>query len=858
MPSDASGLPPELALIKAAVEQALELQWSGRAAEAVEILRGVLAAETARLGADHPGLASIQNNLASCLTEIGRLNEAEPLIRHVVALAEAADPPHPALATRLYNLARFLGDSGRPEEAEPLFRRVIAIETERFGADHPEVAASLQALGRVLADLNRGDEAMAVFDTALAIYDRLPDQAEQRSAIGRRLTDLARDMGDAGRRREAIAIARRALAINESLASGHFYAARNLNLLGILLQEEGRLEEAEAAKRRALAINEQILDPGDPELGITLNNLGYQMLVTGRAAEAAEFLRRALEHAQAEPTPSPELIRSRADMLVSALRSLGRFAQAASLRPLADPSVPAAPSDTPGEASPLAGVLRRYLEQHDAAAPIPLALVAGAERSLRALAGVPAGTVDHALAELQEAGIVAGNESGVLLLRPAAASGGAAGDPQDDDALRLALEILDIGTPADVEDARHWPFWESVYPHASRLAERSRRLPPTPDTLGLELTIAMFELLAHGDAERAEARLRQAVATAAAMPPEKRLTAAGTDAHEASRGKLALLLGREKRNAEAVELLRGVLADEEARLGADHPLLATTLNNLAAFLVEVDRIPEAEPLIRRAVAISEAMDPPPAALGIRLYNLGDCLRSSERPQEAEAFVRRALAVEEAQGGPDDPAVARVLVLLGKVLGDQGKTADAFAAYARAAAIYGDQPATLEYRLPIANRVAELAGTAADAGRNEEALAYASWALDIHQQEPGPHHWAAADLGRLAELHYLTGDRAAAQEASRRALAIYEAILHPADPNLGTACFNLGVQLLDAGSNQEAEPLLRRALAIAEAAQPPDPDRVATRLEVLAETLRRLDRPEEAETLLPAPPKFPFH
>lgn len=861
MPSEDAGPPPETASLQARIDRALELQWSGRAAEAAEILRGVLADEEARLGGDHPGLAPIQNNLASCLIEIGLHAEAEPLIRRSVALAEAADPPHPALATRLYNLARFLQDAGRLEESEALFRRLIELESASFGADHPEVAASLQALGEVLAERGRGEESMAVFESALAIYDRLPDPAaetDQRAAIGRRLTSLARAMADAGRGPEAMAIARRALELNESAPSSLFYAARNLNLLGILLQEGGRLEEAEAAKRRALAINEEILEPHDPELGITLNNLGFQLLESGRPAEAAPFLRRALAIAEAAAPPSPELVAARALLLAGACRSLGRFAEAAALRPPAE-ATPGLSSFGGGpERSPLAGALLLFLDQHDTTAAIPLALATSAEARLLAAAGGK-GNIDAALAELQEAGLFAAAEGDLLRLPPlpGAAPGGPDG-PEADRMLRLALAVMAEVAPPEVEDPRHWPWWRKLYPHAARLLELAGRLPADLDAVGLAGTVAMLEL-ALFDSERAEARLRRTVAAAAAMAPETRTSAQGTDAFEASRAKLALLLERTGRLAEAIALLREVLADQEARLGAGHPARAPWLNNLAAFLVRAERPEEAEPLLRRAVALSEAADPPARTLGTRLFNLADCLRQCGRPEDAEPVVRRALAVEQARCGEDHPAVATVSLLLGKVLAQRGQTGAAFQAFERAAAIHGDDNASLEARLPIAHEVTKLSFTAARAGRPEEAIVLAAWALAVHEQDPESHFWVVNDLNQLGTLLNEGGLVEEAEKARRRALAIAEAFLHPADRSLGTTLNNLGCQLVEMDRSEEAEPLLRRALAIAEAAQPPDPERVAARLEMLAEALRRQGRPEEAAALLPAPPpKYPVN
>jgi hypothetical protein len=62
--------------------------------------------------------------------------------------------------------------------------------------------------------------------------------------------------------------------------------------------------------------------------------------------------------------------------------------------------------------------------------------------------------------------------------------------------------------------------------------------------------------------------------------------------------------------ASAYDLLRGALRHQEKKLGARHPDLANTLNNLAVVAERTGREKEAGPLYRRAAAIAEAAFPP--------------------------------------------------------------------------------------------------------------------------------------------------------------------------------------------------------------------------------------------------------
>ena len=56
---------------------------------------------------------------------------------------------------------------------------------------------------------------------------------------------------------------------------------------------------------------------------------------------------------------------------------------------------------------------------------------------------------------------------------------------------------------------------------------------------------------------------------------------------------------------EAEPLMRRALAIDENSYGAEHPDVAIDLNNLAQLLQATNRLGEAEPLMRRALAIDE-------------------------------------------------------------------------------------------------------------------------------------------------------------------------------------------------------------------------------------------------------------
>ena len=97
--------------------------------------------------------------------------------------------------------------------------------------------------------------------------------------------------------------------------------------------------------------------------------------------------------------------------------------------------------------------------------------------------------------------------------------------------------------------------------------------------------------------------------------------------------------------AEAEPLMRRALAIDEASFGSEHPNVAIRLNNLAQLLKATNRLAEAEPLMRRALAIDEASfgaEHPNVARD--LNNLARLLEDTNRVAEAEPLMRWALAI----------------------------------------------------------------------------------------------------------------------------------------------------------------------------------------------------------------------
>ena len=96
---------------------------------------------------------------------------------------------------------------------------------------------------------------------------------------------------------------------------------------------------------------------------------------------------------------------------------------------------------------------------------------------------------------------------------------------------------------------------------------------------------------------------------------------------------------------EAQSRFERVLAIQERRLGADHPQVATALNNLAGIYNAQGRLAETEPLYQRSLVLLErhfGAEHPKVAT--TLANLADLYWVQKRPREALRTMRQATAI----------------------------------------------------------------------------------------------------------------------------------------------------------------------------------------------------------------------
>jgi tetratricopeptide (TPR) repeat protein len=277
--------------------------------------------------------------------------------------------------------------------------------------------------------------------------------------------------------------------------------------------------------------------------------------------------------------------------------------------------------------------------------------------------------------------------------------------------------------------------------------------------------------------------------------------------------QLGLLLEVKALHAEAEPLLRRAVAIKERILGPDHPNVAACIGNLAHLLHATNRLDEAEPLMQRALAIDENNDGPDHAnVAIRLNNLASLLQDTNRLDEAEPLMRRALAIDEKSFGPNHPDVAIDLNNLAQLLHDTNRLDEAEPLMRRALAI--DENSFESDHPRFATGLSNLATLLHATNRLVEAEPLMRRALGIDERSYGPDHpTVARDLNNLAQMLLASNRLVEAEPLMRRALVIDERSLGPDHPNVARDLNNLAGLLQLSNRLVEAEPLMRRHVAI---------------------------------------------
>jgi tetratricopeptide (TPR) repeat protein/CHAT domain-containing protein len=310
----------------------------------------------------------------------------------------------------------------------------------------------------------------------------------------------------------------------------------------------------------------------------------------------------------------------------------------------------------------------------------------------------------------------------------------------------------------------------------------------------------------------------------------------------------AAQLDEQGRYAEAEPLLKRSLAIVEKTLGPNHPAVAEPLNALANLYYHQGRYKEAEPLFKRSLAIFEKkFGSNQIDVGTLLSNLANLYTSQGRYKDAEPMYKRSLAISEKTLGRNHFDVAATLNNLAGLYKSQGRYKDAEPLYKRSLAIY--EKARSPTHPHVATVLSGLANLYRDQGLYGEAEPLFKRALAIREKALGPDHPDVADsLDDLARLYNSQGRYRDAEPLYKRSLAIREQALGPDNLEVAASLNNMAGPYQSQGRYKDAEALYKRSLAIDEKALGPDHPDVAISLNNLARLYYEQGLFSEAEPL----------
>ena len=228
----------------------------------------------------------------------------------------------------------------------------------------------------------------------------------------------------------------------------------------------------------------------------------------------------------------------------------------------------------------------------------------------------------------------------------------------------------------------------------------------------------------------------------------------------------------------------------EKTLGADHPNVATSINNVGLVLLDLGDLDSARDAFEGALAIDKKMlGPDHPNVGRDVNNVGLVLLELGKLDGARDAFEAARAIDEKTFGPDHPNVGRAVNNLGRVLrtlSDLDGARDAFEwSLAVCEKAFGaDHPS-------VAIRLNNLGGVLQDLGDLDGARDAYERALAIDEKTFGPDHPnVATRVNNLGSVLRTLGDLDGARKAYERALEIFLKFLPEDHPNIVTVKGNL--------------------------------------------------------------------
>ncbi len=310
---------------------------SGKPDEALVRIDATLARAVQAKDIDPRDLELAQMARAGALYSLDRYDEALPILQRVEAAMAVSDRAGTLEYARLLDsIGSTLSGMGRNDEAEAYMLRALSLAEKTAGRRSIAYASALYGLG--LIDYQRGNPLAAIprlreaYDTARAVSNDLEVRdLELPAEFGISLSAL---LGTTGDSTGAIAPAREALVWAEThLGGDHRVTMAALNRLGSVYNDNGLFTLSIPILRRVLDLRSKVLAADDPQLGFSIEALGYALDNSGQRDAAYPFYKLGAEIFEKSIMPGqPALVTTAIGQFARVTRWQGDLAGSLALR----------------------------------------------------------------------------------------------------------------------------------------------------------------------------------------------------------------------------------------------------------------------------------------------------------------------------------------------------------------------------------------------------------------------------------------------------------------------------------------------------------------------------------------------
>jgi tetratricopeptide (TPR) repeat protein/tRNA A-37 threonylcarbamoyl transferase component Bud32 len=276
----------------------------GKLEEAERVLRQSHEIVAAAFGNEHLRTAESLSLLADIVHERHQDDaEAEAMARRALDVRRRlAGNDHPETFDSVGLLATILRERGNYTDAETLYREELSQRRRILAPDHPSVAITLNGLAQLYEQTGRLTESLATAREALELRRLILGEAHPYFAVS--VNNHAVTAYRLGMYREAEPAFREAFTLwQRELGAEHAFTTTALNNLGMTVRELGRLDEAETLVRQVMATRQKVFGEKSQEVAQSLRNLGLILTDRRAFAEAASALERAVQLARAVYSP---------------------------------------------------------------------------------------------------------------------------------------------------------------------------------------------------------------------------------------------------------------------------------------------------------------------------------------------------------------------------------------------------------------------------------------------------------------------------------------------------------------------------------------------------------------------------